>query len=491
MNTPSNSTIDDTAQQLDEMLQTHIDVSAAVNSLKIILSKTMEAAAQNKEVRKGDELKISLLGFVNTSWYLIDKAKGFDPPPEDSQMILEKVIMAQAYSHLWCACQDLRTIFQESPPQVNWLSNTLKGLDFRDNSRLIMLEALSGIWQDSEFTFVEKNFEAFYEKEQRTTRQDLLDDHPGGYIKSPTLGLPINTDLLAQCLNEDLNTKFSFATDLLILFRGDVNAFLSKRLGAQASSVLGVALLSEDLIERGLFKSALKCLNSIPTPEFCEKNKEWHDNYNKVLRFTGHSDKALELRWQYFQTVRNDAAVNFYLNPLVEQINPLFLGSQEKVATEYRKYLAKIKQAIIKEHPLADAIKTSLTLARSGECEHLVDDLILHRYDHHELSNCPIFVLQDILNDLDHEHKKLHESDQAPILATLLICRTLIQREWSTHTQKSQEFHKLIDQAQQMDRKLTRTSTTQHIPSHQDFMNLLPHNTFMDTDPAKNAGAPK
>ena len=481
------------SQKLDEAIRTYLDMYTALDAL------TKNYSKQIKTTTNPEDIKFLLLKNFDYSCYAIHKIYTLDRSSEEYD-IMEQTVTAQAYYYLWCICQEMETFFKKFPPQTDWFLAAFKNLDTESSCALIMLETLSKVWGPTEFAIIKKEFETFYEEQQHARRKKIEKSHPEGYIKSERWGLPVSTDMATDIasayLANNSQKQLSRILDLLILFQGDVKTFLSTQFKEAPPTIEELTSLGEYLLNHGLLKSAQTCLESIPTPKLCKEHQGWHEVYNFVLRFTGQHKKALALRWEYFQTVKTSDGAYFYINPLQEQFSPFFIEDKADAKALYDEHITKVKQAIILDFPLEEAVDLSLELwCESSSYDDLLDDLMLHYYDHNKLSSCPTYLLQNLLdkikNDLDGS-----EGENAPmLLAALMAYRTLIQRKWwnkdQMSAQKSQELRSLIDQAQKVDTKLTRTTTTQHIPSHQEFINHLKTKHSQEVTPPHQPSSPR
>ena len=425
----------DMMEQLDNSLQTGLDIAHAVDSFKELQSKNMEKITILEEKRS------FLLFMLGLSWYLLNKTSelelDLDSKSEDEKL-MEPVVKAHVFSYLWSLCQDLRTLLQKNPPDTDWFLHGFQNFDSKGICGLIILENLSEIWSPSEFATIKTNFK---------------ESDP-----------------------ENSKNKVPLSLNMFTLFQGDVKTFFVNTLGQETPSPENITLLSQHLMNYGLLRSAQACLESIPTPKFCEENEEWHKTYNSLLRYTGQHEKALALRWKYFQKVKTTEAVDFYLMPLGEQFNPLVMEHKFEALAQYNEHIAKIKQAIISDFAFEDAIGLSLELwLKSPDYDDLLDDLMLHYYNHGQLSNGTAYVLERLVEELENLFDD--DDDEEPVLTTLIAYRALIQKKWRNKdqmsAQKSQEFRRLIDQAQAKDTELIRNPTTQHIPSHKKFIKNL------------------
>ena len=382
-------------------------------------------------------------------------------------------------------CQDLRNLFEKHPPDIDWFVKRFGNLSGCDYISLIILENLSEVWSSSEFSTVEKKLEeqflACHQKKTLAARQELEEAHPDGYVMKSETGEPLMSIDAWMNLREDFaQTRLSFFKNLFVLFQGDVKTFISRWcFGADPTSE-DIGALGSALITQGLFRGARTCLESIPTPELCEEHECWHENYNLVLRYTGLHEKAISLRWEYFLAVQTHQAMVFYLDPLAEQLN-IRVEEDRTVACIDRcdEHVMKVNQAIIHKLPLEKAIDFSIRLRHAPACQGLMDDLMLHHYGGDELFRCPHYALQNLLRKIEDERESGFGKEKLtiPKLAPLIASRTLIQSKWRNKNQmsakKAKQLNQLIDQAQARDRELQRTPSTQHIPSHQEFMNRL------------------
>ena len=454
-------------QGINEALQTPAGMLALLGVLEEFHKETLQKTTDPHEAIE------ELLGALRMVWLLI---KTLDKSL-DEERPLKQVISFRAHTALWCLCQDLRSLCQKSPPSIDWFSDLFADLSEYSYISLIMLENLSEVWGAYEFAVVKKQFERLCQEEPVNVRKILEDGSSEGYLESDVFGFPVSTDFIVQFFEERLEEKISFFLDLLILFQGDVKTFLFKRFGQKTPTTEEITLLGEQLIGCGLIRSAQTCLRSISTPKLCQERLRWHETYNLVLRYTGQDQKALDLRWEYLLAVKAYPAVHLYLAPLVETLNPTSKDNEEEVSAQYREHSAKVSEVIIHQFPIETAINTSLRLKRSPDFENLLHDLMLHHYNGGELSRCSTQTLKKLAYELKDDLESLSGEKKTLLLTALISYRALIQKQWRTEDQmsakKSQKLHEFINQAQNMDAKLKRTAVTQHIPSHQEFLDHL------------------
>ena len=445
---------------LDGALQTTgglFDIFSALEKRRI---KAMETPLEPKKAIEEFCAVFCMFG------YLTNKIDGLKKFPKPEHELIKDTIKVKAHYSLWCACQELRNLFKKYPPHITWFAQIFPELNNYNYISLIMLENLSELWGALEFTVVEKQFEALFQKKA-----------------------------MDEAFSQE---RLSFIKSLFILFQGDLKTFLTKRFGEKSPSTEDIALLGEKLVKYRLLRSAQTCLESIPTPEFCKENKRWHNIYNIVLRYTGQHDKALPHRWEYFQAVRTYDAMTFYLDPLGEQLTLSLTENRFMAsASHIQEYILKANQAIIHEFPLEDAINLSIKLRGPSNYKDLMDDIMLRHYGSDELSQCPSYALKKLLDQITDERKSDSGGGPAaiPILAPLVASRILIQRKWRNKdqmsAQKSKELSELIEEAKQRDRKLRRTATTQHIPSHQEFMKHLRAKHSQEANPPHQPSSPE
>ena len=368
-------------------------------------------------------------------------------------------ILSDTESTLKNTEQDLKKLIQKHPPDPKWFPTRFLELPLRGIRHLYLLEMLADIWgpkeRDEALDFLQSTYRYYINKYHS----------PHGHHTPPPNHNHRDISELIEVLDFKFMDDLNFALDFMTFLRGDQASFLHNQLKEQAKDSEELLELSFDLSDEKLFKSALICLQSIPTPTPCHKNKPWYNQCEWLLREAGQHLEAQELRWEYFQANKSPNGVEFYLSPWL--VIPSCHDSPE-----YSQQVMRVKKTLIEELSFNKCLSVCSYLVKIPGFATTFNDLMLHYHQKPELSH----GTNDFLEYLTRYYYEAHGAKG--VLAALIACRALIQRRWAPTlnltTKKSRKLAKLIEKAEKMDLQFKRTPTTRHIPSHRDFMALLP-----------------
>ena len=250
----------------------------------------------------------------------------------------------------------------------------------------------------------------------------------------------------------------------VLLAQGKVQAFLKDHLppGASNTDPKTLAMIANDLIEKGIFGGAEACLSSIPQPPAKPENFNWYSMSEYLLRHKDQDQEAHELRWDFMKEVQDSSTVHLYINIFEEErYLSKNTAAKAKAQQKYDAAFLRLKEFMIHEFEYENAINVCFDLIKEPS-DRGSSILLLNAFmEHHgvQLSSYPQIPWKDFVSYADNCGISCD--------AATLIARELLKERKSSGQTISKNSLKL---AQRLYKRAQKFTPDTSMPSHEEFI---------------------
>ena len=365
------------------------EIPSVQDQLKSLHSSIFLAAKKDPQKARGAYFEL-----LNACYLLLFTNEVFDFEEDEELSSLQESLMmfvAEVDVHI----DEL--LRQHPPKDVSAFSEDFANLYALGTMNLNYLETLSEVWGKKELDVVE----TYVEKQVQKLMTSLVDKDDDQTLD-----------------NLEMIKSYS---DFFLLFKGELKDFISKYLTKEQSQDPDFLVkLAQELRIVKLAKSALICLQSIPTPKPSRESIEWYKMCDLLLRTLERHGDAYHIRWSYFMVMKDFNATMLFFAPWKERSDYSFEDPDFIQARD------SLEKYIIEECDFEEGLDFCLLVFHQFmELSHILEKFMVHHLPHFEKYHEECFE-----NIIEHDDiMELGDTYISPI-ATLLAYRELIRRNW-------------------------------------------------------------